>query len=130
MILLDTCAWLWWFSEPQYLSKKAKFIIDSAALSSIVCVSSISAWELAIKVQKGKLALKGSIREFVNKATLLPFFKFIPLDENIGIYSVELPSIHNDPIDRFILATSLKMKIPLVTADEILKKYTCVDIIW
>ena len=32
--------------------------------------------------------------------------------------SVELPDIHNDPADRFIIATALENDLPVVTSDD------------
>lgn len=52
-VLLDTHALVWWFSEPEKLSERAASIITNA--SNIVLVSAASAWELAIKVNLGKI---------------------------------------------------------------------------
>jgi PIN domain nuclease of toxin-antitoxin system len=35
MIVLDTHAWIWWVSNPEFLSEKAKQIIDEAVLTGM-----------------------------------------------------------------------------------------------
>jgi PIN domain nuclease of toxin-antitoxin system len=50
MIVLDTHAWIWWVSSPEFLSETAKQIIDEAATEKNVFISSISTWEIAILV--------------------------------------------------------------------------------
>jgi PIN domain nuclease of toxin-antitoxin system len=42
----------------------------------------------------------------------------IDLDLDISIKATELPPIHTDPCDRFIIATALTKGLPLVTADQ------------
>jgi PIN domain nuclease of toxin-antitoxin system len=51
--LLDTHALVWWFSEPEKLSRRVASIIRNA--SNVVLISAASAWELAIKVNLGKV---------------------------------------------------------------------------
>jgi PIN domain nuclease of toxin-antitoxin system len=41
----------------------------------------------------------------------------------ICIAAAELPPIHNDPCDRFIIATALHNDSPVVTTDERFEKY-------
>jgi len=43
MIVLDTHAWIWFTSNPEALSKKAKNAVDAAVKGKNVLVSSISA---------------------------------------------------------------------------------------
>jgi PIN domain nuclease of toxin-antitoxin system len=52
-ILLDTHPLVWWFSDPGKLSKRALSIMTNTA--NVVLVSAASAWELAIKVNLGKM---------------------------------------------------------------------------
>ena len=42
----------------------------------------------------------------------------IALDGRIGILASQLENLHRDPVDRFILATSLQQQATLITADE------------
>ena len=42
----------------------------------------------------------------------------IPIDGRIALLSCQLEQFHNDPTERFIVATALTQKIPLLTADQ------------
>jgi PIN domain nuclease of toxin-antitoxin system len=51
-ILLDTRALVWWLEAKDNLSRKAKKTIEDS--ETVVFVSAVSGWELAIKTQIGK----------------------------------------------------------------------------
>jgi len=42
----------------------------------------------------------------------------------------ELPEIHKDPFDRLLITQSIIEKIPLITDDSIIKKYTDIQLTW
>lgn len=54
MIVLDTSALLYWTLDPAKLSFNASRAIEEAEK---VVVSSISVWEIALKVRRGKLTI-------------------------------------------------------------------------
>ena len=60
MILLDTCALLWWVFDKNMFSKKAISYIKKMEDSS-GHVSSISFWEIGIKIIKEKIEIPVSI---------------------------------------------------------------------
>ena len=47
----------------------------------------------------------------------------IDLDPTICLKATELPPIHGDPCDRFIIANALVHDLPVVTADAKFEKY-------
>jgi PIN domain nuclease of toxin-antitoxin system len=131
MILLDTHVWLWWISNPENLSGNALSAIDHAIKENGIVISSISTWEVALLVEKGRLRLSIDTRDWVRKTEGLDFVRFVPVDNTIGLRSVSLPGeFHADPADRIITATALTMGIPLVTKDEKILTYSHVDSIW
>jgi len=131
MILLDTHVWLWWISNPENLSGNAFSAIDQAIKENGIVISSISTWEVAVLVEKGRLRLSIDTRDWVRKTEGLDFVRFVPVDNTIGLRSVSLPGeFHADPADRIITATALTMGIPLVTKDEKILTYSHVDSIW
>ena len=131
MIVLDTHAWLWWVSSPEYLSETAKQIIDEAATGKNIFISSISAWEIAILVSRGRLKLTMNPADWVAASEALPFFDFVPVSNSIALKSVQLPGIlHNDPADRIIIATAVSLGATLVTKDEKIRNYPHVKTVW
>ncbi|MEN6507549.1 MAG: type II toxin-antitoxin system VapC family toxin [Smithella sp.] len=131
MIVLDTHAWIWWVSNPEFLSDKAKQIIDEAVTNRNVLISSISVWEVAILVSRGRLKLTMNPDDWVAASEALPFFDFVPVSNSIALKSVQLPGIlHNDPADRIIIATAISMGAVLVTKDEKIRNYSHVKTVW
>lgn len=131
MIVLDTHAWIWWVSNPDFLSDKAKQTIDEAVTNRNVLISSISVWEVAILVSRGRLKLTMNPDDWVAASKALPFFDFVPVSNSIALKSVQLPGIlHNDPADRIIIATAISMGAVLVTKDEKIRNYSHVKTVW
>ena len=126
-ILLDTNSFLWFISGSERLSINARGLI--ADLNNQLVLSSVSLWEIAIKVSIGKLEL------------LQPYDQLIPaqLEENdINILPIELihlttvvglPFYHRDPFDRLIIAQAMVEDLPVVSPDSEFSRYA-VKLIW
>ena len=131
MIVLDTHTWIWFISNPELLSKRAEMAADSAMNAKEIFISSISAWEIALLVEKGRLKLTMDVTDWISQSERLPFFRFIPVDNSIALKAVNLPQpLHSDPADRIIIATAKAIGAPLVTKDEKILKYPHVKSIW
>ena len=131
MIVLDTHTWIWFISNPELLSKRAKKAADTAMNAKEIFISSISAWEIALLVEKGRLKLTMDVTDWISQSERLPFFRFIPVDNSIALKAVNLPQpLHSDPADRIIIATAKAIGAPLVTKDEKILKYPHVKSIW
>jgi PIN domain nuclease of toxin-antitoxin system len=130
VILLDTHAWIWWLSDSPALSERARAAVKEAAGDRSLFVSSISAWELAMLVRKGRLRLTTDAARWIRAAEALPFLSFIPVDNAIAVRSALLKGLHPDPADRMILATALEHGLSLVTKDERLHAAGSVPVIW
>jgi PIN domain nuclease of toxin-antitoxin system len=131
MIVLDTHAWVWFLSNPELLSKKAKRYVDAAVKEKAIMISSISVWEVALLVARKRLILTLELSDWIAKSEMLPFFKFIPVDNSVAIKSVNLPQpLHRDPADRIIIATAISLGAPIVTKDEKILNYPHVQTIW
>lgn len=131
MIVLDTHAWVWWVNDPQELSPAANRAIDTAREENAIYVSSISAWEVALLVAKGRLQLTMDVEDWIARSEALPFLNFIPVDNRIAVRSTTLPgTLHSDPADRIIIAAALTLGAPIVTKDEKIKRYRHVKTVW
>ena len=138
MILLDTHVWIWWLAQPESLSEAARAAVEGAVAAwevgsggSGLAVSSISVWELAMLVERGRLELTTTPTEWVERCESLPFLSFLPVDNRVALRSVWLvPPFHADPADRMIVATALVHDMTLVTKDERLRGYGLVHTVW
>lgn len=131
MTLLDTHAWVWFVGDPSRLSKRARQAVDGALEAGQLAVSSMSVWELAMLVKKGRLKLSMDVGAWVARSEAMPFLTFLPVTNAIALRSMELPPpLHADPADRLIVATALDLRVPLVTKDRRLRDYEPVRTVW
>jgi PIN domain nuclease of toxin-antitoxin system len=133
VIVLDTHVLVWWVSgASDKISEPASAILGSAlGKEASVFVSAISAWEIAVLIQKGRLALSMDVEEWLSHAASLPELRFLPVDRHTAVQSVRLPGeFQSDPADRIIVATARRLNLPLVTADAQIRRYQHVKTIW
>ena len=119
-MILDTCALLWLATGDKKLSRAA---VEQINRSPAVYVSAISGFEVAAKVAKGKLKLPLRARDWFRRVIEHHDLTVLPLTLDICIAGVELPSLHDDPCDRFIIATAKLNDLTVVTADVRFRTY-------
>lgn len=122
MILLDTCALIWWTLDPTKLSEKATIACNSISKSGAI-ISSISIWEIGIKMKKGNLDLGIGLEEYVDRLKKTNGLEILPVDENIWLRNIALDWPHKDPADRTIVATAILEDVPIITKDEIIQQF-------
>lgn len=131
MTVLDTHALVWWISQPEKLSAKARQVIEKEQRSGQLLVSSISVWEIYMLVKKDRLKFTMDIEEWFEQIENLPFIQFVPVDNQIAAGSVNLPGeLHQDPADRMIVATAREKGAVLITSDEKIRSYDSVRTLW
>ena len=131
MIVLDTHTLVWWVTGDPTLSKKAKTAIAHEMAGGEIIVSAISAWEIAMLVERERLLLSMDVSSWLATVSAIEAVRFIPVDVEIATKSVDLPGeFHKDPADRMIVATARKFAVPLVTKDEKIRAYRHVKTIW
>ena len=132
MIIIDTHILVWWISGDPQLSPKAKGAIESQIeIGGEVLVSSITAWEIAMLVEKGRLTLSMDVDSWISLAGNIENVRFISVDNKVAIESTRLPGdFHKDPADRMIVALARTLSAQLVTADEKIRAYKYVKTIW
>jgi len=131
LIVLDTHAWVWWVASPEQLSRQAREEIDNAMERKEIYISSISSWEIALLIRKGRLELTLPVEDWIARSEALPFVNFVPLDNRIALRSNQLPGeVHEDPADRIIIATAMTLGAPLISRDTKIRDYPHLKTIW
>lgn len=131
MIILDTHVLLWYLDNPFLCSKKALHAIEMAKQKDGLFVSSMSIWEIALLVERGRIEFNIDPSLWIKKCENLQFLHFIPVDNDIAYHSITLPPpIHRDPVDRIIMATSRIYKGTIISKDEKILSYKHVSSIW
>jgi PIN domain nuclease of toxin-antitoxin system len=131
VIVLDTHVLVWWVTGESTLSKKAKNALEREVVGGEIIVSAISAWEIAMLVEREKLVLTMDVGSWLATVQAIKVVRFVPVYPETAVKSVELPGeFHKDPADRMIVATARKLAAPLVTKDEKIRAYPHVKTIW
>ena len=115
--LLDTHILLWSLTGSEKLPPKIRIALEQA--SNDLWLSPISTWEILMLCDKGRIKIPQVepvkwIREILET---LPF-KEAPINHEVAMRSRQLNLPHQDPADRFIVATALVYDLTLFTVDE------------
>lgn len=132
MIVLDTHALIWWVNDDACLSQPARKKIEgSLASGERILVSAISAWEIAMLVQRDRIALAMDLDEWLRLVQSLEGVTMVPLTPQVAVQSATLPGeFHKDPADRMIVALAREQGATVVTADEKIQRYPHVRCVW
>ncbi|NRB56587.1 MAG: type II toxin-antitoxin system VapC family toxin [Salinicola sp.] len=133
MIVLDTHALLWWVNEDPQLSGNALAAINHElqAEAGGILISAITAWEIALLVDKGRLTLSMSVDDWLDTVAEIDGIKFVDIDVATALASTRLPGVfHKDPADRMIVSLARHFNVALVTADGKIISYRHVKTLW
>jgi PIN domain nuclease of toxin-antitoxin system len=129
VIVLDTHAWLWWMSSPERLSDDAAASIADA---SAIGVSTLSVWEVAMLVSRGRISLDRDVGLWVKRALAEQRVKPLALGVEIALGAglLDARGFPGDPADRFIYATARAVDAPLVTRDARIRAFAPSTTLW
>ena len=119
-LLLDTHLILWWQGTRARVPRAALDLIERT--EGGVYVSRVSLWEIAIKVNQGKLRM--DLPKFCRQVAA-DGFSWLPIENEHILQLARLPVFpdHKDPFDRLLLAQSASEPLILLTADASLGQY-------
>jgi|HubBroStandDraft_4_1064222.scaffolds.fasta_scaffold974421_1 PIN domain nuclease of toxin-antitoxin system len=120
-LLVDTHVLLWAVAEPQKLSKASQAKLE--AEENEVLFSAASIWELAIKLQIGRLFLPIKLEDITAAAKLMGFAE-LPVSAAHAAGVRDLPLYHRDPFDRVLVAQAIHEPARLLTANAVLGQYS------
>ena len=114
-LLLDTHTFLWFIEDSPRLSTEAKNLLES---DTDLLISVASLWEIAIKINIGKLTLAQSFEAFIPAQIVKNAIELLPIAiEHLAVVT-SLPLHHRDPFDRLLIAQAMVEQLPLVSIDE------------
>jgi PIN domain nuclease of toxin-antitoxin system len=117
-LLLDTHVWFWSLTAPDRLAGKLRSRLQQA--KGRIFLSPISVWELLVLAERGRVRLDAEPRVWVRGALARAPLEEAVLNHEVAIRSREVALPHQDPADRFLVATALVYDLTLVTADDAL----------
>lgn len=120
-LLLDTCAFLWIIrGQPQASPTAIALFRDTA---NEVFLSSVSAWEIAVKHRLGKLPLGDIPVRYVPREREKHRTKSLPLNEADTLVLDKLPLLHHDPFDRMLICQAITHQMTILTPDPLIMQY-------
>ena len=117
MIVLDTHVLVWAVGDERKLGRKARALIDRFWTAGKVAVPAIAFWEIGLLQARRRLKLPSPV-DVWRDAVLAAGVIELPLDGAVAVRALDLDGLHDDPADRFIVATALVHAAALMTADE------------
>ncbi len=119
--LLDTHTLLWFIADDRQLSSNARRLIEDASIEIFLSIASL--WEIAIKVNIGKLALGKPFNQSFPDELDFHGIEILDITVDSLIQLTMLPHHHRDPFDRLIIAQALVESLPIISVDETFDAY-------
>jgi len=117
--LIDTHVFIWFVRGDEMLSPSAKEAIEHPEAENFVSIASL--WEMAVKTSLGKLDI-GKPFDQVYADLDNNGFQVLPITFEHLVQVSALPFLHRDPFDRILIAQAIVERIPLISADGIMKQ--------
>lgn len=123
-LLLDTHIFLWSLLEPRRLTPHVASELQHPA--NELWVSPITTWEVLVLAEKARILLDPDPITWIRKVCSAIPFQEAPLNHEIAMHSRFVDPPHQDPGDRFLVATAQVYGMTLVTGDDrLLRSQAC-----
>ena len=120
-VLVDTHVWLWMLTAPHRLALTARALVEDS--QTMVLLSAVSSWEIAIKYTLGRLPLPEPPERYVPERMHETGVSPLPVEHRHTLRVSALELHHSDPFDRLLIAQAQVEHVPLLTADPIFDLY-------
>ncbi len=125
-LLLDTHTFMWFVNGDPMLGNAAKNSIENIDNKNFVSV--VTLWEIAIKINIGKLSLSKPYHT-IEQQIKDNYIELLPITFDHTLKFVTLPLYHRDPFYRLIIAQAMADNMTVITKDSSFKNYP-IQIIW
>jgi PIN domain nuclease of toxin-antitoxin system len=124
-LLLDTHVALWLDTGDDRLRPSTRALIDRCwKAGGTIFLSAVSAWEIALLVDAGRIDLDLPVVAWIHRFLGRPGVEAVPLGHGAASRSYLLHHLeHRDPADRLLIATAIELGCPLVTYDERIARF-------
>ena len=127
-LLLDTHVLIWYSVSPERLPENVLERLRGS--EQRIFVSSISAWEISIKVRLGKLPQAKTLYENFHLRMSQYGFSELPFTSVHALAEGGLEHLHKDPFDRALAAQAVSEQLVLVSSDEAFTEVPSLNLWW
>jgi PIN domain nuclease of toxin-antitoxin system len=121
-LLLDTHTFLWSVLQPKRLPPVALKAVQDQG--NDIFVSSVSLWEISIKVRLGKMDLISLTTHDLIPSAVQMGFSLMALSPDEAVTQGDLrENTHFDPFDRMLIWQAISRKLTLVSGDKEFSKF-------
>jgi PIN domain nuclease of toxin-antitoxin system len=117
--LLDTHTLIWFFENDSRLPSTTRTQIET---TPTIFISIVSLWEIAIKVNIGKLTLSAPFNTIVPNLISAEITQLPITFKALEIY-LTLPLHHRDPFDRLLIAQAIENSLIFISQDAQIDAY-------
>ena len=119
-LLLDTHIVLWLDAGAPALRPATRTMLEGHwRAGNALCVSAVTAWEIALLVDAGRIALDLAPEAWLARFLARPGIEAIALSASAATRAYPLTGLaQRDPADRLLIATAIELGCPLVTYDD------------
>lgn len=127
----DTHPLIWYAANQKAkLSKKALRIFEKAwANQALIYVPTPALWEIALLIKAGQIRLPQPFAQWAAALGSQYGFEIALLDAAALEMTLNV-RINGDPFDELIVATALRLDLPLITKDAAITDSQLVEVIW
>jgi PIN domain nuclease of toxin-antitoxin system len=119
--LLDTNVFLFAGTAPERLNRQSQRLL--ADRSSILFLSTATAWEIVIKHSLGRLGLPDPPARWLIDSSRILGMQTLDITLAHAFAVADLPPLHRDPFDRMLIAQANAENLTLLTTDRIFQSY-------
>jgi PIN domain nuclease of toxin-antitoxin system len=127
--LADTHALIWFLAKPSKLGRRAARIFDGLGVTTEVHVSSMSLWEVALLQDEGHLRLAEGFSAWCDGLAGRAGIRLEPLLRDDVEQARGLGGLR-DPSDRLIAGTALRLGVPLLSKDRMMRVENRIRVVW
>jgi len=121
-LLFDTHSFLWWNDSLEMLLPRVLSACQDT--HNQLFLSVVSAWEIQIKQQIGKLRLESPLAEMIERQIEVNRLRILPVQIEHVLAIGHLPMLHRDPFDRLLIAQAITEKQVLLSRDRSIQQYS------
>lgn len=119
--LLDTHALIWWMCVSPQLPERARSVIEDPTADTFV--SSISAYEIALKHRVGKLPVANELLQSYQTDLNAVGLRELAISTEHALAAGRLDLTHRDPFDRLLIAQAKLENLTLISNERLFDQF-------